>query len=654
MHSRWLDTDAHQYTTPLALRIYTSRLLGADQRLVLHGGGNTSVKIRERNLFGDEESILYIKGSGHDLGTIDARGFAPVRLDALVRMAQLEDLGDAAMVNAMRTAMTDASAPTPSVEAILHAIIPATYVDHTHADAVLTLLDTPRAEQYMRELYGNRFLIVPYVMPGFALARHCALQFARELTAQHEGVILLNHGIFTWADDAKTSYERMIAAVDAAEQYAEKRIRAADTPVPTFPVARMARATLRGDIMRAAGVPMIVQSHQDDATRAYAARADIQTLASRGCVTPDHIIRTRQIPLVGRDVAGYAHRYRDWYTAQAAAATSPLTMLDPAPRIVIDPELGMLTVGRSVKDARIAADVYRQSIPVICAAEQLGGYTPLGDQDLFAIEYWELEQAKLRLSGTPPIHSGEVVLVTGAASGIGRACVEAFLALGAAVVALDINPAVATVFARPDVCAVVCDISDEAAISAAIDAGVVAFGGIDMLVLNAGIFPKSRAINAMPMDEWRRTMAINLDANVVLMRECQPLLAQSLRGGRVVFIGSKNVPAPGPGAAAYSASKAAITQLARVAALEWGDSGIRVNVVHPNQVFDTGIWSDDVLASRAANYGMSIDDYKKNNILHTTITSRDVAAMVTTLCGAAFSRTTGAQIPIDGGNERVI
>ncbi len=654
MHSRWNDADARQHTTPLALRIYTSRLLGADQRLVLHGGGNTSVKVQTTNLFGDAETLLYIKGSGHDLGTIDARGFAPVRLDALVRMAQLPSLSDAAMVNAMRTAMTDAGAPTPSVEAILHAIIPATFVDHTHADAVLTLLDTPHAVQYMRELYGERFLIVPYVMPGFALARHCALQFARELTPQHEGVILLNHGIFTWGDDAQTSYERMIAAVDAAEQYAEKRIRAAAATVPPFPAARSPRATLRAHISAAAGVPMIVMSHRDELTRAYAARPDGENLSSRGCVTPDHIIRTRQIPLVGRDVAAYAQRYRDWFATQAASADTPLTMLDPAPRIILDPELGMLTVGRTVKDARIGADVYRQSIPVISAAEQLGGYTPLGDADLFAIEYWELEQAKLRLAGTPPVHSGEVVLVTGAASGIGRACVEAFLRLGAAVIALDINPDLANIYNRPDVCSVVCDISDDAAIGAAIDAGVVAFGGIDMLVLNAGIFPKSRAINAMPMDEWRRTMAINLDANVVLLRECQPLLAQALHGGRVVIIGSKNVPAPGPGAAAYSASKAAITQLARVAALEWGSNGIRVNVVHPNQVFDTGLWSDDVLTSRAANYGMSIDDYTKNNVLHTTITSHDVAALVTTLCGAAFSRTTGAQVPIDGGNERVI
>jgi NAD(P)-dependent dehydrogenase (short-subunit alcohol dehydrogenase family) len=284
----------------------------------------------------------------------------------------------------------------------------------------------------------------------------------------------------------------------------------------------------------------------------------------------------------------------------------------------------------------------------------LGGYKPLPDADLFAIEYWELEQVKLKLLGHAPPLSGQVALVTGAASGIGRACVEALLAQGAAVIALDINSRLTEIFTRPDVCAIVCDISDEQAIGAAIDQGVQAFGGIDILVLNAGIFPKSRLINALPSDEWRRTMAINLDANMVLMRECQPLLALAHDGGRVVIIGSKNVPAPGPGAAAYSASKAAITQLARVAALEWGEAGIRVNVVHPNQVFDTGIWSDDVLASRAANYGMSIDDYKKNNILHTTITSHDVAKLVVALCSDVFARTTGAQIPIDGGNDRVI
>lgn len=654
MQSRWNDSTANQCATPLDLRIYSSRLLGADPALVLHGGGNTSIKIAEKNVFGDSETLLYIKGSGHDLGTIDRRGFAPCRLEPLVRMGQLDALSDAAMVNAMRCALTDSSAPTPSVEAILHAIIPYTYVDHTHADAVLTILDTPRANQYIQQLYGDKLLVVPYVMPGFALARHCAQQLASQLQPHHEGLILLNHGIFTWGNDTKTSYDRMIHYVDIAEQFVAHHIHPAPSTVFTAPIARQARTQLRHDIADAIGAAIVLVPQTDAAGAAFVARPDLAQIAQRGCVTPDHIIRTRQIPLVGRDVAGYVARYQAWFAQHSTNAPTPLTMLDPAPRIVLDPELGVLSVGRRVREALIAGDVYRQSIPVIVNAEALGGYTPLPDADLFAIEYWELEQVKLKLLGQAPPLSGQVALVTGAASGIGRACVEALLLHGAAVIALDINPDVTELFARPDVCPIVCDISDEQAIGAAIDRGVYAFGGIDVLVLNAGIFPKSRLINALPSDEWRRTMAINLDANMILMRECQPLLALAHGGGRVVIIGSKNVPAPGPGAAAYSASKAAITQLARVAALEWGDVGIRVNVVHPNQVFDTGIWSEDVLASRAANYGMSIDDYKKNNILHTTITSHDVAKLVVALCGDIFSRTTGAQIPIDGGNDRVI
>ncbi len=655
MQNRWRDAEAAACTTPLELRIYTSRLLGADPHLVLHGGGNTSVKVTTTNLYGEHEDILSIKGSGHDLGTIDARGFAPVRLRELQRMAQLPHLSDADMVNAMRCAMTDSSAPTPSVEAILHAIIPATFVDHTHADAVLTILDTPDAEHIVRQLYGEHYVVVPYVMPGFALARQCALQLATELKPHHHGLILLNHGIFTWGDDAQTSYARMIAGVSLAEEYVAKHI----TPVPLPPApamvtARQERAQLRHAIAQTIGAPVVLMPRHDDHTAAFVARPDLADIAQRGCVTPDHIIRTRQIPLVGRDVAAYAERYRQWFATYESSVAAPLTMLDPAPRIVLDPELGMLTVGRRVRDALIAGDVYRHSIPVITAAEQLGGYTPLGDVDLFAIEYWELEQAKLALAGKPPRFSGEIALVTGAASGIGRACVERLLAQGAAVIALDINPDLPTIFARPDVCTVVCDISDDAALSAAIDRGVCAFGGLDMLVLNAGIFPKSRSINALPSEEWRRTMAINLDANLSIMREAHPLLARAPAGGRVVIIGSKNVPAPGPGAAAYSASKAAITQLARVAALEWGTDQIRVNVVHPNQVFDTGIWSNDILQSRAANYGLSVEEYKKNNLLHTTITSHDVAALVCELCGDVFARTTGAQIPIDGGNDRVI
>jgi NAD(P)-dependent dehydrogenase (short-subunit alcohol dehydrogenase family) len=314
----------------------------------------------------------------------------------------------------------------------------------------------------------------------------------------------------------------------------------------------------------------------------------------------------------------------------------------------------MITLGRSARDAEIVADLYFHTMDVIERATALGGYQALSSQDIFDVEYWDLEQAKLRKGGRPPLFQGEVALVTGAASGIGKACVTSLLARGAAVIALDIEPSVAEMHMRADFLGIRCDITAESEVRSALDTGVRTFGGIDMLVLNAGVFRGGTAIAQLQGDEWRSVMGINADANVILLRECHPLLKFAPRQGRVVIIGSKNVPAPGPGAAAYSASKAALNQLARVAALEWGADGIRVNVVHPNAVFDTGIWTDDVLASRAAHYGISVDEYKRKNVLRTEVTSHDVAELVAEMCGPLFAKTTGAQLPIDGGNERVI
>jgi NAD(P)-dependent dehydrogenase (short-subunit alcohol dehydrogenase family) len=367
------------------------------------------------------------------------------------------------------------------------------------------------------------------------------------------------------------------------------------------------------------------------------------------------VLRTKRVPMIGRDVAGYAQAYAEYFGRNAPRAREPKTMLDPAPRVVIDPDFGLGYAGRTAKDAAIVRDLYAQTIDIILRATALGGWRALPEQDIFDVEYWDLEQAKLKKAGAAPPFAGEVALVTGAASGIGKACVEALLRRGAAVVGLDINPAIAATFTgRADFLGIRCDIASTAAVTAALETGVRAFGGIDLLVLNAGIFPGGRRIDALQDDEWRKVMQVNLDANLTLMRECHPLLKLAPRGGRLVIIGSKNVPAPGPGAAAYSASKAALTQLARVAALEWGADGIRVNTLHPNAVFDTGIWTDDVLAARAQHYGMSVQDYKTNNVLKTEVTSRDVAELAAELCGPLFAKTTGAQIPVDGGNDRVI
>lgn len=655
MHSRWNPVDAQQHVGPLAERTYTSRLLGQDQSLVLHGGGNTSVKVRERNVFGDEEDILYVKGSGWDLETIEPAGFAPVRLNHVLRLATLETLSDTQMVQELRAALTKPSAPTPSVETILHALLPYPFVDHTHADALLAITNTPGGPQRVREIYGDSVVIVPYVMPGFDLARVVAQQFPAEATRHTVGLVLLNHGFFTFGETARESYERMIDLVSRAQDFLSTH---ATHDVPTAPPAQFDRTTvavLRRATSDVAGVPMIVSTHDGAKELAFARREDLNAISQQGPATPDHVIRTRRVPLVGRDVQTFKRQYEQYFATHAANSKQPLTMLDPAPRIILDPELGLLTIGRTAQDADIAFDVYDHTIDIILRATALGGYRALSAAEIFGVEYWDLEQAKLRRGGSPAVFAGEVAVVTGAASGIGKATTEALLGRGAAVVGLDISPQVRDVMGcRPDYLGVECDISVPSAVGAALDAAVRRFGGLDMLVLNAGIFPASRRIETVPLAEWQRVMDVNLDANLVLLSEAYPLLKCAPRYGRVVVIGSKNVPAPGPGAAAYSAAKAALNQLARVAALEWGGDGIRVNIVHPNAVFDTGIWTEDVLRSRAASYGLSVDEYRKNNVLKVDVTSRDVAEMVAEMCGPAFSRTTAAQVPVDGGNERVI
>ncbi len=658
MKSLWNEVEAAQFRDDLGLRVYTSRLLGREGALVLHGGGNTSVKIVERSIVGEEEAILYVKGSGVDLALVDEAGFSPVRMAHLVALAKLPALSDPQMVNEIRTHMTRASAPTPSVEAILHAILPSRYVDHTHADAVISVTNSPGGLERVREIYGDTVVVIPYVMPGFDLARLCAERWPLESGPRTVGMVLMNHGIFSFGETARESYERMIDLVTRAEDYLARQ-GAWSLPSPrvlSAPLEHRRReiAALRLAVSRTAGVPMVLAVHDDARSLAFARRADVAQLSQQGPATPDHVIRTKRVPLLGRDVEAYAEAYRRYFDEHAPATREPKTMLDPAPRVVLDPELGVGAAGRGARDAAVVHDIYARTIDIIERAALLGGWQALPAKALFDVEYWDLEQAKLRAAGKPPPFAGEVALVTGAASGIGKACVESLLARGAAVVALDLDPGVEALHARPDYRGVVCDVTSTDQLGRALETCARAFGGLDMLVLNAGVFPGGCRIEALADEEWRRVLRVNLDANLALLREAHTLLTLAPRGGRVVVIGSKNVPAPGPGAAAYSASKAALTQLARVAALEWAASGIRVNTLHPDAVFDTGIWTSEVLAERARHHGMSVEQYKVKNLLRTEVHSRDVAELAAELCGPLFAKTTGAQIPVDGGNDRVI
>ena len=651
----WNDTDASKHQRYLAERVYTSRLLGANPDLVLHGGGNTSVKGVWKNIFGEDEETLYVKGSGSDLATIELKDFVPLRLKDMLRLARLEKLSDMEMTRELKLATLDPAAPAPSVEAILHALIPHRFVDHTHADAIVALTNTANGEARIREIFGDEVILLPYVMPGFDLAKLCAEVYPKQATSRTIGMVLMNHGIFSFGDTAKQSYDRMIELVGRAEVYLNKNAPLAPAKDIDPAADWLALAALRNKISAAAGFPMLLRTCASSSALAFARHSKVASISQRGPATPDHVIRTKRVPMFGRDVEAYTHAYQQYFERNLKSAGQSLTMLDPAPRVIVDPEFGLVTSGRSARDTKIAEDIYSHTIDIILHGEALGGYQALGEAELFSMEYWYLEQAKLKKAGAPKAFAGEVAMVTGAASGIGKACVQAFLNRGAAVVAVDINPAVETLFGnREDCLGITADLVSLQDIRRAIEQTLRHFGGLDMLVLNAGIFPGGKKIEALSDDEWRKVMAINLDANLSIMREAHPLLKAAPRYGRVVVNGSKNVPAPGPGAAAYSASKAALTQVARVAALEWGEDAIRVNLVHPNAVFDTGIWTSEVLSQRAAHYGMSIDDYKRNNVLHEEVTSKDVAELIAEMCGVLFAKITGAQIPIDGGNDRVI
>jgi rhamnose utilization protein RhaD (predicted bifunctional aldolase and dehydrogenase)/NAD(P)-dependent dehydrogenase (short-subunit alcohol dehydrogenase family) len=657
MKSKYVEKDFAACATDLDRRVYTSRLLGQDKTLILHGGGNTSVKTIQKNAFGEEEEILLVKGSGWDLEKIEPEGFSPVKLGHLQRLATLPALPDPAMVNEMVTHMTRASAPVPSVEAILHAILPFKYVDHTHADALLTVSNSVDGEQRIRVIYGDSVVVIPYVMPGFDLARVCAKEFALQSHPATIGMVLLNHGIFSFGQTAHESYERMIDLVGRAEDYLRAQ-GAWDVERPSQTATDAAHglelAALRKDLSSAAEFPVVMARHADSKSLAFAQREDLSTVAQQGPATPDHVIRTKRVPMLGRDVAAYARSYRTYFEQHEPMAKERKSMLDAAPRVVLDPQLGMCALGRSAKDAAVVAEIYSHTMDVIARATLLGGYRALPAQDIFDVEYWDLEQAKLKKGGKPAAFAGEIALVTGAASGIGKACVDALLARGAAVVGLDLNPSITGMYQRPDFLGIACDVGSEDQLRNALQRTADAFGGLDMLVLNAGVFPAGCRVESLASDQWRRVMQINLDANFHLMREAHAYLKLAPRGGRMVIIGSKNVPAPGPGAAAYSASKAALNQLARVAALEWGADGIRVNSVHPNAVFDTGLWTEEVLASRAQHYGLSVDAYKKNNVLGVEVSSRDVAELAAEMCGPLFAKITGSQVPVDGGNDRVI
>ena len=651
MKNLWNEAEAAKAESGLDLRAYSSRLIGRDPALVLHGGGNTSYKGTAKDRFGASKNVIWVKASGYDLGAMGVEGFTALELPAVLALAELESLADGDMVDEVKRARLDPHAAAASIEAIVHALVPATYVDHSHADGVLTISNSVNGTALLHEIYGPRVMILPYVKPGFDLARQMREAIVSSRFADVDAIILEHHGVFTWGETARESYDRMIAICTRAEEWLSEHVpplpEAGDTQ--TDPVAI---ADLRGRVSRIAGRAML--SRPATAVPVKEVK-EIGRLSRNGTLTPEHVIHNKPFPVVvGEDVEQALEQFASEYRAYVERGNDDdLLPMPPHPHWAILSDGSVRSFGPMLARADVSADVAVANLQALRRAAHLGGWQGLDEDDLRALEYWELEQAKLRAQGTPPPLAGKVAVIGGCATGIGRAAAEALHERGAVVVGLDINPAVEDFMSRPDFCGFTVDLTDEASVTDALKQTVFDFGGLDILVSNVGIFRAGANIEVLEDAAWDASLAVNLTSHRKLLKQSIPFLRHGVDPS-VVFIGSRNVMAPGAGAAAYSVSKAGLTQLMRVAALELAPEGIRVNVIHPDGVFDTDLWTPEVLATSARRYGLTIDQYKARNLMQTEVVSRDVARAVVALADQTFSRTTGAQIPVDGGNDRVI
>jgi rhamnose utilization protein RhaD (predicted bifunctional aldolase and dehydrogenase)/NAD(P)-dependent dehydrogenase (short-subunit alcohol dehydrogenase family) len=680
MKSGWIEADAQSLVDhcatrgigrDLALRVYTTRLLGQDSKLVLHGGGNTSVKTWARDLLGDEIEVLCVKGSGWDMATIEPAGLPAVRLDTLKKLRARTALSDEDMVRVQRANLLDPTAPNPSVETLLHAFIPAKFIDHTHSTAVLSLTDQPEGAEICAQVYAGRLALVPYLMPGFGLAKKAVDVF--ELDPTVEGLILLKHGIVTFGESAREAYERMIEMVSLAEArivrgrkpvFVPGRLPKRIAPLRTVaPVVRGA-CSLKDANVEGAYRRLILEFRTSPAVLDFVSGAEVHRYGQAGVATPDHTLRLKNWPMLtvapeeGKIVdfkraavaaaKAFIGAYNAYFSRNNDSSKTKKRPLDPLPRVVLVPGLGLFGLGRTKRDARIAADLAEAAVDTIAGAEAIGRFESISEADMFAVEYWSLEQAKFGQAAEKPL-AGQIAAVTGAGGTIGAATACAFAAAGAEVALLDIDAGAAHARANEiggAALAIGCDVTDPAAVRAAFDAIVESFGGVDIVVSNAGAAWEGR-IGCVDEAILRQSFELNFFAHQwVAQNAVRIMLAQGM-GGCLLFNVSKQAVNPGPNFGPYGLPKAATLLLVRQYALEYGSEGIRANAVNADRV-RSGLLTTEMIASRAKARGLTAQEYVTGNLLGREVTAEDVAQAFLHL--ALALKTTGDVTTVDGGN----
>jgi len=671
MKNLWTDRESRRFVlnykkqgvnVDLALRVYTSRLLGGNPKLVLHGGGNTSVKTKLHDIMGEPVDVICVKGSGWDLGNIEPQGLPAMRLAPLQQMIVLNALSDEDMVNAQRTNLLDATSPNPSVETLLHAFLPHKFIDHTHANAVLALSDQPTGESICKEIYGDRMGYVPYIMPGFTLAKK-----ASEIYAQNpdvEGLVLHKHGVFTFAQTAKKSYDRMIKVCTSAERHIKQGAKKTFTTVEL--PKQMARPVDIAPILRGLvaedGKPMLLDFRTSKNLRAYVDGEKLAKYSQLGTVTPDHVIRTKPLPLIvpAPDAASlegfrqganqalktYVHDYHAYFRRNNMIAPIKKTELDPLPRIILVPGMGLFGLGNSAKAAAISADLAETNIEVISNAEAMSRYEPIPEYDFFDIEYWSLEQAKLGEVSEKSFQR-KVCIVTGGGSGIGAATARAFAAEGAELAVLDLDSKAAeTVAASIGGLGLACDVTNAKSVSKAFEAVALAYGGIDIAISNAGAAWHGR-IGEVDEKILRRSFELNFWGHQNVAQAAVKIMCAQGLGGCLLFNTSKQAVNPGRNFGPYGLPKAATLFLMKQYALDYGMDGIRANAVNADRI-RSGLLTDAMIKIRSKARGLSKTDYMAGNLLEQEVTAEDVASAFVNL--AKSEATTAATITVDGGN----
>jgi len=677
MRSRWNDAEAANLSG-LDLLVYASRLVGAETSLVVWGGGNTSIKTRERDHRGREIDVLRVKGSGSDLKSIQRKDFPGVRMDDIRALLPREDMGDQEMVDYLAHALQDPGGVRPSIETLLHGFVTASAVVHTHADAIVSLTNNDRASQTLADVYGKDVIPLDYRRPGFRISRDVADAIRDHPDAK--ALVLARHGTICWGATVKEAYEATIDLITRAEEaiherrsgrqvFGPPRVRALE-PAERRATALALAPKLRG---RLGKTRRVVLSFDDTpSVLEFVSSSEAPVVSQVGPATPDHTIFTKRLPCyvateavtdrlaadvdagVERFVAEYT-RYFDAHRFDGAELT------DPLPRVMLVPGLGMFTAGKDKRTAGIVNDIYHHTIDVIGNASAFGRYASLSAKDAFDVEYWPLELYKLTLAPPEKELARRVVLVTGGASGIGKAVAKKLAAEGAHVVVTDVDAAGARTVADDVVKAVGAgralgvgmDVTNETSVRAAFEETVLAYGGVDIIVSNAGI-AHGAAVADMRLEDWERSFAVNARGHFLVARAAMRILTAQDLGGALVFVATKNVMSPGKDFSAYSSSKAAEAQLAKVLALEGAPHGIRSNIVNPDAVFqDSKLWSEDIRRERAAAQGIGVDQlenfYRKRNLLGARILPEDVAEAVLFLASDRSAKTTGCTLTVDGG-----